>query len=66
MKFELSERQYKLFTELDAKHECELKIYSGANGGRLAFCFTPTSLGLITTIKCGCGHEYPLTDFESW
>lgn len=50
------------------KHDkkCPRKLNSGCIGGRLTYCFTPTSLGVITEVKCGCGGEINLTDFGSW
>lgn len=39
---------------------------SGDIGGRLTFSFTPTSLGVVTVVKCACGAEVNLTDYESW
>lgn len=38
----------------------------GVIGGRPTYCFTSTSLGMITTVKCACGEEIPLTNFEDW
>lgn len=64
--FELDEEQQEKFKEWNMSHHCELKEYSGAIGGRLTFSFTPTSLGLITKVSCGCGEEINLTDFEEW
>lgn len=43
-----------------------LESKSGAIGGRLTYAFTPTSLGVITVIKCACGAEVNVTDFDSW
>lgn len=39
---------------------------SGAIGGRLTYCFTPTGLGVITILRCACGQEVNVTDFENW
>jgi hypothetical protein len=38
----------------------------GAIGGRLTYCFTPTSLGSVTKVKCACGEEVDLTDYDAW
>jgi len=38
----------------------------GAIGGRFTYCFTPTGLGCIKTIKCACGEEFDLTHSEDW
>jgi len=38
----------------------------GAIGGRLTYCFTPTALGLVIKVKCGCGEEKDVSDYDSW
>ena len=40
--------------------------YTGADGGELTFCFTPTSLGTIFIIKHFSGAELDLTDYSTW
>ena len=40
--------------------------YEGAIGGGVEYCFTPTSLGLVTIVKYGADHELNLTDYDSW
>ena len=64
MIFELCSEEIKKLNEWD-KHECTVKNNQGAIGGRLTFFFTPTSLGTIIKVKCGCGEEIDLTDY-SW
>ena len=39
---------------------------AGAIGGRLSYQFTPTGLGTAITVKCACGEEENLTDYDSW
>lgn len=42
---------------------------SGAIGGRVTFSLTPTSVGLVMKVSCGCGKkdsERDLTDYDSW
>lgn len=36
--------------------------YARAIGGRFSYVFVPTSLGVIGTIRCGCGEEYCFRD----
>lgn len=36
----------------------------GAIGGRFTYSFTPTSLGQITKIKCACGEEKDVTEYD--
>jgi hypothetical protein len=38
----------------------------GAIGGRIKFQFTTTGLGIIAIVKCACGEEVDLTDYDSW
>lgn len=48
------------------KHDCRLKNHQGAIGGRMTYCFTPTSLGVVTKCVCACGEEIDVTDYENW
>ena len=67
MKFELTEEEEQKYRTWIKEHneDCQIK-YSGAIGGKITFQFTPTSLGVITKVICGCGEELILTDFEGW
>ena len=38
----------------------------GAIGGKYTWSFIQTGLGLIIILKCFCGEEINLTDYESW
>jgi len=38
----------------------------GAIGGRITYAFTPTSLGVVTIVKCACGEKLDLTDYDCW
>lgn len=64
--FSLSKEQLVELAVWDRKHECKLKENSGAIGGRLTFSFTPTGLGVIAKVKCGCGEELDLSEYEEW
>jgi len=68
MKFEFYDDQPKKYRKWYEEHNktCPLYQNDGAIGGRLTYCFTPTSLGVITVVKCGCGEELNLTDVENW
>jgi len=52
------------------KHNEECKFANpykqGAIGGRLTYCFTPTSIGVTVGVQCACGAEEHLTDYDSW
>lgn len=39
---------------------------TGAIGGGLTYSFTPTGLGVIIKVKCACGEEADVTDYDSW
>jgi len=64
--FTLDDDQRKKFDEWNRNHTCSLKKYSGAIGGRLTYCFTPTGLGVCLKVKCVCGEEIDLTDVSNW
>jgi len=66
MKFQLDNEQFKNYIEWDKKHQCKLKNNIGAIGGRLTFSFTPTGLGVIIKVKCACGEELDLSNYEEW
>ena len=38
--------------------------YKGAIGGGLTYCFTPTSIGTVIKVKCACGEEIDLTNYD--
>lgn len=40
--------------------------YYGAIGGALTYSFTPTTLGVVIKVKCACGKEIDVTDYEGW
>lgn len=45
-----------------------LKLYSGAIGGRFTYSFTPTSIGVGISVTDGLEQKdtINLTDYESW
>lgn len=68
--FEITSHEVLKLKALLAVHDESCKfadpMKGGAIGGRLTYCFTNTSIGMITIIRCACGEEIPLTDFEEW
>lgn len=40
--------------------------YSGAIGGAFTWEFTPTSLGTVSTLKCSCGEQIDVSDYDEW
>lgn len=55
----MSARDFKMLTQ-NGKYP-----YTGAVGGGLTYCFTPTSLGVITVVKW-FENEIDLTEYEMW
>ena len=68
--FSLTEQETKDLKKWLKKHDekCKFKDQhkQGAIGGRITYMFTPTSLGVITRVKCACGKEADLTDTSIW
>lgn len=68
--FGLSKEEQIKFNKWIQKHNKKCKysdsMKTGAIGGRLTYMFTPTSLGVITKVKCACGEEIDLTDTDLW
>lgn len=65
--YRLSETELKTLKEWDERHLDERhgkEPYAGAIGGRLSYIFTPTGLGVISKVKCMCGEEFNLTDWD--
>lgn len=42
------------------------KKKQGAIGGQYSYRFTPTSLGIAVTVRCACGKEENVTEYDSW
>jgi hypothetical protein len=61
---EEEEIKYKVWL-LEHNKTCSAKDV-GAIGGRMTFQFTPTSLGVISQVKCACGEKIDLTDYKGW
>ena len=64
-KFELSHEQSARINEWMRNHDCSIE-YAGAIGGKYTFCFTITGIGVAEVVKCGCGKEINVTDYDSW
>ena len=50
------------------EHKCQYTNPNsvGAIGGKLTYCFTPTSLGCISRVTCACGEGIDTTFYEKW
>ena len=70
MGFDLPVEKHSVLEKWIKTHKCKLKDPSkqGAIGGRFTYQFTPTSMGIITVVKCACGKDLDLdlTDYKSW
>ncbi len=68
--FKISNEDNEKIAEWRKVHIPDCVVYTnkekGAIGGLYTFCFTPTSLGTVTIIKCACGEEFNFTDFGQW
>lgn len=42
------------------------RLPQGANGGAITYTFTPTMIGLVIKVKCACGAEEDVTDYDEW
>lgn len=63
--FPISEEEQKNIDNWIEKHTQEKhggNRYAGAIGGRYTFKFTPTSIGIIGTIRCSCGDTFTFSD----
>lgn len=68
--FEISEKEYETYREWYEEHKktgCHFATgYTGAIGGGISVIFYPTSLGAAVTVRCDCGEEINITDYEAW
>ncbi len=64
--FKINDEQQVKICDWDSKHYCSLKGNSGTIGGRLSYIFNPTSLGTGVIVRCGCGAEIDVTEYENW
>jgi hypothetical protein len=39
--------------------------YQGVSGGGLTYCFTPTSIGVVETVKYG-EYELDISNYDMW
>ena len=38
----------------------------GAIGGAITYNFTPTGIGMATSVSCHCGESINITDYDQW
>lgn len=65
MIFSLGDQDISRVNEWKAAHDCGLS-YQGAIGGKYTYCFSPTNLGIVVKVRCACGSEIDVTDYDSW
>ena len=67
MIFKLHEKDLKERKDWLDKHKKVCPGYGrSVIGGHLTYSFTPTGVGMIIKIKCGCGEKLDLTHVEGW
>ncbi len=68
--FSLTEKENEDLQKWLKKHDKKCRfanpMMQGAIGGKLTYMFTPTSLGVITKVRCSCGNEKCISDFTDW
>jgi hypothetical protein len=68
--FVLKQDQKDMFNTFVEKHkDCKYlrnPFNSGAIGSNLMFSFRDSTLGMVTTVTCNCGHKEDLTDAYNW
>jgi len=63
--FGFTEDEEKRIKMWERNHNCTIE-YEDAIGCKYTYCFTPTGLGMIKVVKCGCGAEYDVTEYDEW
>ena len=64
--FDLLGGELKKYHRWKAKHDKTCPDKGAAIGGRITFSFTPTGIGTVVVVKCACGEEKNVTDFDRW
>ena len=70
--FSLTIDQVKDAQKFIDNHHCTLGVDElgfkrvGAIASDMTYCFTPTSIGIVETVKCSCGETSDLTCYGDW
>ena len=64
--FTISDQEEKKLIKWKQQHHCKAINKQATEGGRFTYIFTPTGLGICTTVKCMCGEKINLTDTNDW
>lgn len=63
--FSIPEEEYEAIKKWQEQHEIDKHngvMAHGVCGGRYTYCFTPTSIGTVGTVKCSCGEEFTFSE----
>jgi len=63
MIFTLNKDEIKKALEFINNHKCSIR-YTGVIGGKITYLFTPNNVGCLIKVRCACGQELDLTDYE--
>lgn len=68
MIFEVHKKETEKLADWIAEHDEICRFADGRNqgaiGGRLTYCFTPTSIGTILNVSCACEASIDVTDYD--
>ena len=62
--FELTYEESKKARDWIKKHKMECNLRAGTIGDRFSYSFTPTGLGVLSSVHCACGASENLTDYD--
>lgn len=48
------------------EHEKRHGRSKAADGARYTYSFTPSGIGTTIIVKCNCGEQLDVTNYESW
>ena len=73
LSFGFFKEQLEVINKWTKEHDAERHIptgktfrYSGAIGGAYTYEFTGTSLGTCVHVRCSCGEEIDVSDYDNW
>lgn len=62
----LNEAEQWLANEWLERHRETCEPLPSCIGGDITYSFTPTSIGTVVRIKCTCGEQADLSNYEDW
>lgn len=57
---------YEKFLSHSCKYTRKKNPVTGASGGATTYEITPTSIGVVTKVRCKCGEKKDITDYGCW